>query len=75
MAKSVLHAIVGMLVAEGCLTLDEPAPVPGWEGDDRRGITVCPAIDAVVVRLGRTDAANYPHLRAWVGRVLDAVPG
>ncbi|GAC1320831.1 MAG: hypothetical protein NVSMB12_20720 [Acidimicrobiales bacterium] len=40
MAKSVLHAIVGMLAAEGRLTLDEPAPVPGWAGDDRRAITV-----------------------------------
>ncbi|GAC1605639.1 MAG: hypothetical protein NVS3B21_35220 [Acidimicrobiales bacterium] len=57
-----------------------------WVLDDRRGtfqavgyegqrITVCPALDAVVVRLGKTDAVNYPHLRAWVGRVLDALSG
>ncbi len=38
MAKSMLHAVVGMLVAEGRLDLDVPAPVPGWDGpDDPRG--------------------------------------
>ena len=38
MAKSMLHAVVGMLVAEGRLRLDEPAPVPLWSGpDDPRG--------------------------------------
>jgi CubicO group peptidase (beta-lactamase class C family) len=38
MAKSMLHAVVGMLVAEGRLDLDAPAPVPGWDGpDDPRG--------------------------------------
>ena len=30
MAKSVLHAVVGMLVADGRLDLDAPAPVPEW---------------------------------------------
>ena len=57
-----------------------------WVLDDGRGtfqavgyegqrITVCPALDAVVVRLGKTDAAHYPDLRAWIGRVLDALSG
>ena len=32
MAKSMLHAVVGMLVGEGRLSLDEPAPVPEWAG-------------------------------------------
>lgn len=42
MAKSMLHAVVGMLVAEGRLTLDAPAPVPAWAepGDDRHAITL-----------------------------------
>ena len=41
MAKSMLHAVVGMLVAEGRIALDEPAPVPGWGGGDpRAAITV-----------------------------------
>jgi CubicO group peptidase (beta-lactamase class C family) len=41
-AKSMLHAVVGMLVAEGRLALDEPAPVPEWEAPDdpRRAITL-----------------------------------
>jgi len=42
MAKSMLHAVVGMLVAEGRLALDTPAPVPEWAGadDPRRAITL-----------------------------------
>ena len=42
MAKSVLHALVGMLVAEDRLELDAPADVPMWRGDDdpRRHITL-----------------------------------
>lgn len=43
MAKSMLHACVGMLVDEGALTLDQPAPVPAWQADSddpRRAITL-----------------------------------
>jgi CubicO group peptidase (beta-lactamase class C family) len=42
MAKSVLHALVGILHREGRLTLDAPAPVPAWQepGDPRAGITL-----------------------------------
>ncbi|MDQ1397340.1 MAG: hypothetical protein QOG64_2599 [Acidimicrobiaceae bacterium] len=42
MAKSMLHATVGMLVGEGRLAIDEPAPVPLWSepGDERRAITL-----------------------------------
>ncbi len=36
MAKSMLHAVVGMLVAEGRLDLDAPAEVPEWGPDDPR---------------------------------------
>ncbi len=41
MAKSMLHAVVGILVGEGRLVLDAPAPVPEWQapGDPRRDIT------------------------------------
>lgn len=34
MAKSIVHALVGVLVGEGRLTLDAPAPVPSWQGQD-----------------------------------------
>lgn len=42
MAKSMLHAAVGMLVAEGALVLDDPAPVPAWSdpADPRHAITL-----------------------------------
>jgi CubicO group peptidase (beta-lactamase class C family) len=47
MAKSVLHSVVGLLVAEGRLSLDEPAAVPQWDrGDDpRRLITLQQLLD------------------------------
>jgi CubicO group peptidase (beta-lactamase class C family) len=42
MAKSMLHAVVGLLVGEGRLDLDAPAAVPEWSasGDPRRDITL-----------------------------------
>jgi CubicO group peptidase (beta-lactamase class C family) len=42
MAKSMLHAVVGMLVGEGRLALDAPAPVAAWrrDGDPRAAITL-----------------------------------
>ncbi len=42
MAKSMLHAAVGLLVGDGRLDLDAPAPVPQWTGaaDPRRAITL-----------------------------------
>ena len=39
MAKSVLHATVGVLVGEGRLDLDAPAGVPAWD-DERSAITL-----------------------------------
>ncbi len=42
MAKSVLHAVVGLLVGDGRLDLDAPAAVPEWAGagDPRGAITL-----------------------------------
>lgn len=41
MAKSMLHAVVGMVLEEGRLDLDAPAPVPSWaDGDPRAAITL-----------------------------------
>ena len=42
----------------------------GYEG---QRCVVCPARDAVVVRLGRTPDARYPALRAWCDAVLAAL--
>ncbi len=42
MAKSVVNALVGILVGQGSLDLSSPAPVPEWQGtgDPRREITL-----------------------------------
>lgn len=40
MAKSITNALVGMLVAEGRLDLDAPAPVAEWRNDARSAITL-----------------------------------
>ncbi|HVF94075.1 MAG TPA: serine hydrolase [Sphingomonas sp.] len=42
MAKSITHALVGLLVGDGLLAIDSPAQVPEWqqEGDPRRDITL-----------------------------------
>ena len=42
----------------------------GYEG---QSITVVPALDAVVVRLGKTDATQYPALREWRHDLLRAL--
>jgi len=41
MAKSMLHAVIGMLVSDGRLVLNAPAPVDAWSkaGDPRQSIT------------------------------------
>jgi CubicO group peptidase (beta-lactamase class C family) len=42
MAKSVTATLVGLMIADGRLALDEPAPVPEWQtpGDPRAKITI-----------------------------------
>ena len=40
MTKSALNALVGILVSQGKLTLEQPAPVPEWRDDQRRRITI-----------------------------------
>ena len=40
MAKSITHAAVGILVGEGRLDLDAPAPVPAWKGTEKEAITL-----------------------------------
>ena len=42
MAKSVTATLVGLMIADGRLSLDEPAPVPEWHtpGDPRAKITI-----------------------------------
>jgi CubicO group peptidase (beta-lactamase class C family) len=40
MAKSVVHAVIGLLVGDGRISVDDCAPVPQWSHDSRRNITV-----------------------------------
>jgi CubicO group peptidase (beta-lactamase class C family) len=40
MAKSITQALVGICVADGLLSLDQPAPVAAWADDARRDITI-----------------------------------
>ncbi|WP_051063053.1 serine hydrolase domain-containing protein [Ilumatobacter nonamiensis] len=40
MAKSITHAAVGILVGDGRVDVDAPAPVPEWAGTDKEGITL-----------------------------------
>jgi len=58
MAKSMLHAVVGMLIADGRLDLYGPAPVPEWQapGDPRRAITLDQLLG---MRDGLAFAENY----------------
>ena len=40
MTKSITNALIGILVREGKLKLEEPAPVPEWQNDERHLITI-----------------------------------
>lgn len=40
MTKSVTNAMVGVLVKEGKLKTEDPAPVPEWQNDERKSITL-----------------------------------
>lgn len=40
MTKSITNALVGILVREGKLTVEAPAPVPEWRNDERSKITL-----------------------------------
>jgi CubicO group peptidase (beta-lactamase class C family) len=40
MTKSLTNALIGRLVLAGKLKTEEPAPVPEWQSDDRKNITL-----------------------------------
>jgi CubicO group peptidase (beta-lactamase class C family) len=41
-------------------------------GYDGQSITLCPALDLVVVRLGKTGTEHDPDLAAWRAAVVEA---
>jgi CubicO group peptidase (beta-lactamase class C family) len=61
MAKSILHAAVGVLVAEGRLAVDMPAPVPEWAdpADPRQNIALD---DLLTMRDGLDFAEDYEDI-------------
>jgi CubicO group peptidase (beta-lactamase class C family) len=40
MAKSIMQSLLDLLVADGKLTYDQPAPIAEWANDERRNITI-----------------------------------
>ncbi len=56
MAKSITHAAVGILVGDGLLDLDRPAPVPGWQGTPKEAITL---LDLLEMRSGLEWVEDY----------------
>jgi CubicO group peptidase (beta-lactamase class C family) len=56
MAKSITHAMVGMLVDEGKVRLEDPVPIAQWKDDERRGITW---IDLLCMRDGLDFVEDY----------------
>ncbi|MEM9328372.1 MAG: serine hydrolase [Bacteroidota bacterium] len=40
MTKTITALLYGILERQGRLSLDDPAPIPAWEGTDKEGITI-----------------------------------
>ena len=53
-------------------TRDEPLGTFWAAGHEGQYVDVCPALDLVLVRLGRTDAERSPVVRAWRDEVIAA---
>ncbi|MGB7371345.1 serine hydrolase domain-containing protein [Erythrobacter sp.] len=62
MAKTVTAVLIGMLVADGLLNIDEPAPVDQWQrtGDPRADITLRHLLQ-MRAGLRHTEAGNPPY--------------
>jgi CubicO group peptidase (beta-lactamase class C family) len=72
MAKSITNALVGILVREGRLRLDAPAPVEEWRQDERRHITINHLMQ---MSSGLAFAEEYGGLLSDVTRMLFLEPG
>jgi CubicO group peptidase (beta-lactamase class C family) len=76
MAKSMLHAVVGMLVGDGRLEVDGPADVPLWRGigDPRAAITLQHLLemrDGLAFAEDYEDAENSDVIQMLFGRGQD----
>ena len=70
MAKSMLHAAVGILVGDGRLDVDTPGPVPEWRDDERSAITLP---DLLAMRDGL--AWNEDYVEAGGSQVIEMLFG
>jgi CubicO group peptidase (beta-lactamase class C family) len=70
MAKSMLHAAVGILVGDGRLRLDAPGLVPEWADDERAAITLP---DLLAMRDGL--AWNEDYVEAGGSQVIEMLFG
>ena len=55
-AKSMVHAALGLLVGDGRIDLADPAPVPEWAGTDKESITL---LDLLEMRSGLQFVEDY----------------
>ena len=62
MAKTITATMIGMLIADGRLALDEPAPLPRWQrpGDPRAAITLRHLLQ-MRAGLDHTEAGDVPN--------------
>jgi len=69
MAKSVTNALAGLLVRDGKLALDAPAPVPRWQraGDPRRALTLR---HLLTMTSGLDNADGGDGAGSYVARIL-----
>jgi CubicO group peptidase (beta-lactamase class C family) len=77
MGKSVIAALLGVVIGQGSYSLDQPAPIPQWQapGDPRRGIRIADLLNMASGLLMRAPqdpefdpAGPYPdHLYLYAG--------
>ncbi|MGZ8752486.1 MAG: serine hydrolase domain-containing protein [Acidimicrobiia bacterium] len=74
MAKSITHALIGLLVRDFRLDVSAPAAVPRWQGadDPRAAITLEQLLH---MRSGLHFVEDYVHADAHVSNVIDMIYG
>lgn len=72
MAKSITHALVGILVREGMIDIHAPADVPEWqgEGDPRKSLTL-----DVLLRMSSGLTFNEDYVDGEVSNVIEMLFG
>lgn len=70
MGKSLTATLVGRLIQDGLLSLDQPAPIPAWQhpDDPRRAITIR---DLLQMSSGLRFSGHHDARETWPGPVPD----